>query len=210
MVHLRGLAQLRKLTLGNTALGSKITGSSLAAISGCKRLIFLMLNGINVTDADLAALRGLTELTDLYIHGPGVTNAGLIHLRGMTRLAKLGLGRTNVDSLEPLRPMSSLVNLQLSRTPIGDSGLAPASPDAPGFAALTMLNLSGTSVSDAGLTHLRNLPKLNLLVLVETKATQAGVAEFVKECPAVRTILTMPPRPARKARPPATKAAPPG
>jgi hypothetical protein len=217
MVHLRGLTRLRKLTLGvNTSggpLGSKITGASLAAISGCTRLLFLELNGITVADADLAALRGLTKLTNLDLHGPGVTTAGLVHLKGMNRLTGLNLSQTNVDSLEPLRTLASLNTLALAGTPIGDAGLAPASPDAPGFAGLTVLNLFKTRVSDAGLTHLRNLPKLRSLTLVGTKVTEAGVAELVKERPAIRPMLVSPPqtpRPARKARPPATKAAPPG
>ncbi len=209
MAHLRGLTRLKHLTLGVTTkdgvIGSKITGRGLAAISSATRLQILQLQGVPLSDPDLAALHdltdlrilemgspdvtdagldhltGLVEMRQLSLQGTRVTSAGIVHLRGMTRLKQLNLALTLVDRLETCRPLASLDTLVLSRTPIDDAGLASASD--PGFAGLTGLILFNTRVGDAGLTHLKDLPKLKRLNLIGTDVTDAGVAEFKRAQP---------------------------
>ncbi len=236
MVHLRNLTQLRHLSLGvNTAqgsVGSKITGKSLAAIAGAKRLQILQLQGIPLVDADLAILEGLSDLRILTIESPDVTDAGLAHLaglaelrdlglqgtrvtaegikhlRGLTRLHKLNLALTRVESLETCRSLGSLESLVLARAPIGDAGLAPAPGSSPGFAGLNLMNLAFTRVSDAGLMHLRDLPKLRLVQVINSAVTDAGVAEFKKARSGVNVMLKLPPSTPRPPRAPAKKQAP--
>jgi hypothetical protein len=207
MVHLRNLTKLRHLKLGvhtgGGAVGSKITGAGLVSIAACTRLWFLELEGIPLTDPDLAALRGLTDLRNLMIDSPNVTASGLVHLKGMTRLQRLELALTGVESLEPLRSFAGLENLILAMTPIDDAGLAPASD--PGFAGLTSLNLSNTRVTDDGLKHLRDLPKLKGVQLVGTKVTDAGTAKFKKDRPDAKLNIVRWTPPAKKAAAPAKK-----
>ncbi len=221
MVHLRNLARLKHLKLGiltrGGAVGSKITGPSLAAIAGATRLQILQLQGIPLADADLDALRGMTDLRDLTLDGPAVTDAGLArlaglvelrrlslpstrvtaaglaHLRGMTRLENLNLSLTRVDTLEPCRTLPALKSLDLPSTPIVDAGLAPASVSAPGFPALANLNLSNTRVGDEGLRQLRDLPKLGRVDLTGTDVADAAVAEFRAARPKTRVVRMPPP-----------------
>jgi hypothetical protein len=70
LVHLEGLAPLRRLYLGDS----------------------------DVTDAGLVHLRGLTNLKLLNLRGTLVTDAGLTHLRGLTQLQRLDLSGTQVTA----------------------------------------------------------------------------------------------------------------
>jgi hypothetical protein len=57
-----------------------------------------------------------------------------------------------------------------------------------GLKNLTLLNLSGTQVSDAGLAHLRELPSLRLIGLKDTRVTDAGIASLQEGAPMVRVV----------------------
>ncbi len=68
LVHLKGLTNLKKLSLGQT----------------------------RITDAGLAHLKGLTKLEYLNLYGTKITDAGLAHLEGLTNLKSLNLGQTRI------------------------------------------------------------------------------------------------------------------
>ena len=64
--------------------------------------------------------------------------------------------------------------LDLSDTSVSDAGLAHLS----GLTGLQRLYLSDTGVTDAGLAHLTGLTGLHVLYLYRTRVTDAGVAAF--------------------------------
>jgi hypothetical protein len=103
-----------------------------------------------------------------------ITSAGLVHLGGL-RLMDLDLDDTRVESLEPLKDLTTLRSLSLNRTPINDVGLARVA----GFRNLESLVLSRTRISDAGLASLAGLPNLNFLSLIRTQVSDAGLASLV-------------------------------
>jgi hypothetical protein len=57
-----------------------------------------------------------------------------------------------------------------------------------GLKDLTLLNLSGTRVSDAGLTHLRDLPALRLVGLKDTRVTDDGIRRLQEGAAMVRVV----------------------
>jgi hypothetical protein len=71
---------------------------------------------------------------------------------------------------------NQLAHLDLSRTAVTDSGLAPLK----GLPRLTRLDLHSTKIGDTGLKSLADLPNLTYLNLYDTQITDAGVAEIAK------------------------------
>ncbi len=60
------------------------------------------------------------------------------------------------------------------------------------FPHVQTLDLSHTSIGDAGLTHLAGLPALEELILIETKISRSAIKNFQVAHPGV-TITTQPP-----------------
>lgn len=77
------------------------------------------------------------------------------------------------DDLSKFRELQDLYFLNLNGTPITDAGLTHLAE-----MKLTILDVGNTSISDAGLKHLRALPKLQELNLAGTSITQAGLAQL--------------------------------
>jgi Leucine-rich repeat (LRR) protein len=71
--------------------------------------------------------------------------------------------------------------VDLSSTTVTDAGLLRLR----GLSQLQTLNLGSTAITDAGLAHLKCLTKLQELDLSSTKVTDAGVAELKKALPKV-------------------------
>ena len=76
--------------------GTPVTDAGLEHLRGLTQLRFLSLDSTPVTDAGLEHLRGLTQLQGLYLSSTRVTDAGLAHLRGLTQLEVLYLISTRV------------------------------------------------------------------------------------------------------------------
>jgi len=55
------------------------------------------------------------------------------------------------------------------------------------LSALTALDLSGTRITDAGLVHLKGLPRLSSLTLTATQVTDAGL-EHLKGMTGLKTL----------------------
>ena len=55
-----------------------------------------------------------------------------------------------------------------------------------GLTKLSVLDLSGTQVTDAGLAHLKGLTKLSVLDLRGTQVTDAGVKELKQALPSLK------------------------
>lgn len=211
LVHLKGLARLKRLDLGFT----EIDDADLVHIRGMTTLTDLTLWHTRVTDAGLASLQRLTNLEDLHLTSTRVRGPGLKWLKGMTRLRELRLGSDRGDptsaindsalvalkgltSLEllaledlsitdaglgSLAGLTSLRALFLHHTRIGDRGLARLKP----LTRLETLSLADTRVTDSGLVHLEALRNLTSLVLRKTRVTDSGLAKL-KALPRVRHL----------------------
>jgi hypothetical protein len=81
--------------------------------------------------------------------------------------------------------MRNLARLILSRTEIGDAGLAHLA----GNAALEEINLYSTGVTDAGMAPLAGLKSLKKVYLWQSKATAAGTQVLQQAVPGVEVSL---------------------
>ncbi len=103
-------------------------------------VVAIHLDGSDVSDADLAHLNELPALQELSINDTQVTDAGLGHLKSLTGLKGL------------------------------------------------LLEYNHPQLTDAGLKHLEGLTGLQSLLLSGTQVTDAGVSEFQKALPNCKII----------------------
>lgn len=122
-----------------------------AQISRLTRLEQLTVYTPILTDAPLAHLEGLTGLSHLWLYGTQVSDAGLVHLEWLTKLNVLQIGNTQVSDagLVHLKGLTNLSGLYLSNNRVTDRGLESLDG-----LELWTLDLSGTHVTDAGVTQL--------------------------------------------------------
>ena len=169
----RGLDHVRHLILHCPF----VKGPGLKHLEGMRRLETLELDGQNYSASQIENIAGLTWLIELNLHGSPLTNspltsAGLEHLAKMTRLKKLDLSSTEVDSLEALKGMHDLQELNLSGSAIGDDSLAALAD----LKKLKTLNLADTSVGDWGIAHFSKLENLEELDLSKTTITDEALS----------------------------------
>lgn len=107
-----------------------------------------------------------------------VTPSDLRHFSTAHQLKHLSFRYVGMDdeACAKLGDLSSLVELKLQGTPIGDAGLAHFS----GLINLERLDLQNTKITDAGIQHLSRLEKLERLSLDRTQITDACVDYLVK------------------------------
>jgi thiol-disulfide isomerase/thioredoxin len=167
LVHLQGWTDLWVLDLR----GTRVTGTGLKDLGAKPRLVRLDLRGLPVTAEGLKALKRFPELHNLNLSGTGVTDGLLGELQGMTGLHGLDLSDTPVTDagLKALNGMT-LGRLVLDNTRVEGPGLKEPRD------LVGALRLSGSRVTDAGLTELKRFPNLRQLMLDGTRVTDAGLA----------------------------------
>ena len=173
LAHLAGLKNLRSLHLTRT----RVTSAGLAHLEGLSQLADLRLDGHkDVTDGGLRHLSNLAQLKNLDLSGTGISDQGLCYLKGLRGIESLRLNGTNVSGsgLQGM-DLGSLKQLGLESTAVGDGSLEILRRVSPDFFDL---NLQGTSITDAGLVHLRPLKQLLQLDLSRTRITDAGLAHL--------------------------------
>ena len=167
MTHIGHLSHLERLNL----FGTTLTGNGLANLEKLTALEMLSLPDQPYSDDDFAHLAGLTRLKRLTIKlGAQITNRGLSHLSEMRQMESLALIKTRITTLEPIRGMTQLKELNLHGAPITDEGLETLE----GFTSLQRLILGETQVTDAGIAHFSTLSDLRTLDLTRTRVGDAG------------------------------------
>ncbi len=119
LVHLRGLTNLRRLTLTGTRV------ADLKSLVGLKQLQSLDLSGTPITDEGLAPVAELVNLRDLNLAGTAITDEGLPPLRKLPKLDVLDLNLTRITDagLIALGDNPPLGEIKLSGTAITDAGI---------------------------------------------------------------------------------------
>ncbi|MCE9528743.1 MAG: protein kinase, partial [Planctomycetales bacterium] len=206
LAHFKDCKNLTRLVLDHTKVGD----AGLVYFKDCKKLAFLDLGVTQVTDQGLALFKDCKHLTDLRLNTTQVTDAGLESLTELKMLQMVNLRNTKVTAdgvkkltaalpqckiewdggvIEPTAaadPDRRAAEWVLSiggtvvidhprvRT-VSDSAELPA-----GLWAVTEINLHGKPVTDAMLTELAGLKKLQTLGLWETQVTDAGLKELAE------------------------------
>lgn len=205
--HIGDMSELRELRLAMWLSPVPLRDEGMAFLKRLTKLERLQLPSHELTDAWLIYIEDLKGLACLELYDMAVTSDGLRHIGGLTNLTVLNLHATRVTDSSALRSLSKIAVLGLAYTPAGDAALAslrgwPSLSDLDlrrtsitdaGLLALSELpalrvDLSGTKVTDAGLSHLAGLKTLRSVRVKETGVTDAGVAEFSKANPLVKVI----------------------
>jgi Leucine-rich repeat (LRR) protein len=158
--HLSNVTTLESLDVGF----AQITDVGLDRLASLPNLKELVISGNKLTDTGLQALRQLPGLTSLSLGGSQRTDSGLwtisltefgldtiITLKELRELRLEGMPVT-ARWLEKLKALNKLERLSLQGCKrVGDDGVALLAS----WPALRALNLKGTTVTEKGLTNLR-------------------------------------------------------
>jgi hypothetical protein len=122
-----------------------------------------------ISDEGLASLATLPNLKKLVIDGSRITDKWLEAFRGNTSLEKLELNHTYVSN-DGLKHLKDLLNLQTL--------------------ILDYESRIGNHLTDAGLVHLKAIPKLTQLRIIGDWASQKAIAELQADLPNCKIYLT--------------------
>lgn len=164
------------------------------------------------TDATLANLKKVTQIGALDIFdATRCTDAGYGHLKALPGLRKLSLGKSVIGGLSAtalggckelrylylagsglsdaeltgLKGLTLLDWLDISDNPqVTDAGMTTVK----GLERLQTLNLSKTAITDKGLAALKPLDGLRNLSVVGTKVTSDAAEKFADEMPNLRVV----------------------
>jgi len=154
---------LRKLVL----IGTKVTGENVPSLAG-ENLSELWMISNNTSDASLVFLQRFPNLTILHLEDAGISDVGLVHLAGLCHLTGLYLSdnkQISGSGFKHLRLMRDLLNLGLAETSVGDDGMA-LFDDMPN---LTLLVLANTRITNASLVKIASFSELRTLNLAGCK-----------------------------------------
>jgi hypothetical protein len=116
----------------------------------------------------------LTQLEHLDLSWTDADDSELTCLTRLSGLKVLDLKFTRINDLRPITRMLQLEELDLSDTPVCDTGLAHLAE----LTRLRKLRLDETRITDAGLVHLRTLGNLSVLYMSDTAVTDAGLVHL--------------------------------
>ena len=178
---LTGLSRLIRLRYVEVKIGDNLTRH----IEGLTNLTYLQLNQCGLTDVGVERLGKLSKLEYLDLNWqPGITDRGLAVVQQMPRLSTLNLMSTSVTDkgLTYLRQLP-IVGLFMSGTKVTDGGMTTLAE----VRSLEQLDLSVTSIGDEGVAQLASLPKLRMLALQKTALTDRGL----KHLATIRSLQTL-------------------
>jgi Leucine-rich repeat (LRR) protein len=185
--ELSHLAEFRRLTqldlsgkeTDHLYTQSPISDVGLIHLSSLQSLEHLNLEGTLITDDGLKYLAGLTKLRSIVLRWTRVTGRGLHHLRDLRELETLDLSSSEFARSAELGELKTLQRLNISDTPLSDTGLA----DIAKLNGLKILLLSfhGSKLqppqfTDAGVAHLRSCRALEEIDLGSSRVGDAALA----------------------------------
>jgi hypothetical protein len=152
---------------------------------------FVYLYGTRETDALLGQLEGNAEVKELSIELTDVSEAGMASVATLPRLRRLvlygGWGITD-GGLAMLRGMTGLEVLELKNTQVTNNGLR-AVCDLPNLRSLAIFcEPRLRTLDDAGLVHLKDMPKLEVLSLTGGWASWKAIGELKTRLPNCKVV----------------------
>ena len=202
--ELRGLPQLKGLTLGNITnedlkeigqfkslrklhiLGSDIDDAGMKELGQLENLEEFEGGWDRITDAGLANLAEVKSLKKLDLKYSKITDAGLKELKHLTNLQSLDLSNTKIKGLGigELKDHQHLTNLNMNHTRVNDATAKQIAE----LKSLTNLYLTDTKITDEALQHFEQLPDLRYLEVKETEVTDEAARELKKARPHLHIV----------------------
>ena len=161
--------------------GSKITDAELAYLTQLPHLETLLLGETQITDRGLPTIAKIQSLKELSLEHADVTHVAVRELKRSRPDLNIEVYEASLVGLGHLKPYLphgtldedyELVSLDLLGSDVKDKDLEPLVK----CRRLRMLNLSETSVGDAGIKHLAPLSNLEELWLRGTNVTDDSLA----------------------------------
>ena len=150
---------------------------SLRHIKGLRELRILNSRIVEASGEDLGELQALESFT---FHGSDLGTAGFAALQTIKGLRKLELqieaSELRDPALKGLGELRGLRSLVLRSQELGDR----ITPQLIELHALEVLELAGTSISDACLVAVAGMPELRRLILHHTRVTKHGLKNLAK------------------------------
>jgi len=176
--HLNGLEKLKTLILNN----SRIANDAFTALTPSARNLITLEMQFGATISD----EGIRQIVATFPNleriscstGSTCTADSIVELAKLPKLKSISwwVTNTNDETYRLLADLPAIETITLSGTAITDAGLS----EFPKCKSLWRLNLTNTAITDAGLEHLKNIKPLTELLLSKTKVTSAGVEAFRK------------------------------
>lgn len=164
--QLAGPLALEALDLSHASLAP---GAAAHLIAACPRLRALTVTDVPLDAPAIAAIAALPELVALGASGTGLRDVDAAKLVERVALEVVALARTKAGRLTARALAGTAVReLHLDDTPLGDADAATLAVRAP---ALTHLTLSRTRVGDKGLAWLPTATSLRQLELADTNVS---------------------------------------
>src|SRR5262249_7479933 len=150
----------------------------LARISRLPGLKVLLLMETQATDEGLRPIGKMSGLEELFIwDARSVTDAGVAHLASLKNLKHIHINHSNLtdDSLALLSTLPNTESLSLQQNHFTDDGLVRLT----GKERLKGLyiGLGAPRITDAGLPHLREFKKLEILDVQYSQVTARGLEQ---------------------------------
>ncbi|TMQ21645.1 MAG: hypothetical protein E6J90_13835 [Deltaproteobacteria bacterium] len=152
------------------------TDQELAWLANAPHLVEVGVSGARLHDPLALALARLPELRELRVAETAITSRAVQVIAARSDLEEVDLAGTPVDdaSAATLLAAPRMRVLRLDATPISDAALPVAGP------RLVELYLSRTSVGDTGLTVLDRIPQLTALGLGHTRIGDATIERIAR------------------------------
>lgn len=174
---LKGLHDLRRVFVRPMSGG--LSDAAFAFLAGNPEINHLVLEGVeSVTDGIIPHLMPLKKLDTLAIaHASGFTGEGLEKIGGAATITTLDFINSGINDagMRSLRGFKKLQTLRLSKKAAATSAGFAVLGD---LKAIVTLNLDGTAFDDEAAGLVATLPKVQDLILSDTKLTDAGLAKL--------------------------------
>jgi Leucine-rich repeat (LRR) protein/beta-lactamase regulating signal transducer with metallopeptidase domain/tetratricopeptide (TPR) repeat protein len=188
LTNLKGMRRLRSLGLSNCA---GITGAAVGYLKEMKSLQQIALYGISISDGALADLKAALPKAQIFVT-PKTQDQAPSDQSEQTNPARVQPAqgttvtlRNGTDAdLATLKDVQQITRLDLSDSSVTDAGLARLK-EMTGLRDLYLNNC--TNITDAGLINLKDCKNLTALSIGNTRITEAGLA-LLKEMKGLQVL----------------------
>lgn len=183
-----------------------VTDQGLEHLRGCRSLKRINLANTLVTDESLQLLKSFPDLERLQAGESKITLRGMFNLsaanpkftlRSAIAGFGIGTGTERRPSGEKQDPLSKLTEMNMNSNPLVNDDTLAALYEHGFLSELSQLDLSDTSVTDAGMVYLRDSTQLHLLDVERTSVTDHGLLQLknlknLRYLPCRESQLTLP------------------